>query len=160
MYVENDLASTDLFDYIKINEADFSDISRLSFFNDLLSVRESQKPLVIDVRITESLFFDFHTRSFMDYLASMFIEEDIPNSSLVSREHFGWDEFNSWWLYEQRWKIKNPDMSASSGMIEPFGVHEYELRPYLPDFDFEAFRPVTRPLIFLTNTAFRSYFKL
>ena len=153
---EKIIANT-LYDYVRITENDLSNISRLSDFDVLIFDRNSQKPLLIDVRIDNELNFDYHTNSFVDYFAGMFIDEEIPCSMLASREHFGWDEYNDWWYYEQRWKIKNIDKDGYVN-INPFLSYAHELQQYLPDFDFDKFRTIRRPVFLLTNNSFLSYF--
>ena len=145
------------YDYIRVSEDDISDISRLVDFNSMIKDRNSSKPLVIDIRVNKELNFDHHTRSFMDYLMSMFVDQEIPGSMLVNREHFGWDEYNDWWYFEQRWKVKNKDKSGNAD-IEPLSAYSQEIRQYIPDFNGNDFQPVTRTIYLLTNNSSLSYF--
>ena len=155
--VQNEMITTKLYDYLKITNNDFADISRLQYFNNLITDRSSDMPLVIDLRIDGALYFDYHKNSFIDYLAAMFIDTDIPDGSLVNREHFGWDEHNNWWFYEQRWKIHNIDKEGSS-TLHPLPAYMQEIIQYVPDFDFDNFKPIKRPIYLITNNSFLSYF--
>lgn len=148
------------FDYVKITEVQLSDIASLSAIDSIISDRMSEKPLVVDLRIANELDLDCHSNTFFDFFASMLIDNEIPSSTSVTREHFGWDEYNDWWYYEQRWKVKNMDKQlADNGRIKPFSNYAQEIQQYIPDFNFESFKPIQRPIYLLTNISFLSYYE-
>lgn len=81
--------SNEEFDYLKITEAQLSDISSLKTIDSMIIDRRSDKPLVIDLRITDELSIDYHVNTSFDLFASMLIDKEIPSSISVTREHFG-----------------------------------------------------------------------
>lgn len=148
------------FDYIKISESQLSDIASLTAIDSLIIDRTSEKPLIIDLRIATELAIDYHSNTFFDYFASMLIDSEIPSSTSVTREHFGWDEYNDWWFYEQRWKVKNIDKQLSdNGRIKPFINYALEVQQYIPDYNFGTFKSIQRPVYLLTNNSFLSYYE-
>ncbi len=156
----NNFRSNKEFDYLKITETQLSDISSLTAVDSMITDRTSKKPLVIDLRIENGLDTDYHTNSFFDFFASMLIDSEIPSCQSVCREHFGWDEYNDWWYYEQRWKVKNIDKQfTDNGRIKPFVNYEPEILQYIQDFNFETFKPIKRPVYLLTNNSFLSYYE-
>ena len=82
------------FDYIRFNESQLSNIGSLITIDSSITDQNSQKPLVIDIRINKKLNTDYHTNTFFDYFISMFLSEPLMLSQQISREHFGWDEWN------------------------------------------------------------------
>lgn len=147
------------FDYIRFDESLLSDIGSLAVMDSIINGHDSQKPLLIDVRISKTPEADFHTHTCFDYFVAMFLTEPLTLSQRVSREHFGWDEWNDWWYYEQRWKINDPDRQiADCNILKPLASYAQELRQYLPEYDFTDFVPVKRPLYFITNNSFLSYY--
>ena len=154
-----DFTPTNTFDYIRIDEGQLSDIGSLEYLDSLIIDRNSDKALVVDLRISNEPETDIHSNTLFEYFASMLISDKITLSSSVMREHFGWDEYNDWWFYEQRWKISTKDKHISnSGKLMPLKSYSQELYPYLPEFDFDNFIPVERPIYFITNNSFRSYY--
>ncbi len=147
------------FDYINITESQLSDIAGLTDIDSMITDRTSKKPLVIDLRIANELVIDYHSNTFFDFFASMLIESEIPSATSVTREHLGWDEYNDWWYYEQRWKVKSMDKQlADNGRIKPFLNYSQEIQQYIPDYNFETFKPIQRPVYLLTNNSFLSYY--
>ena len=156
----NDFKSIDSFDYLKISEKQLSDIGSLRVLDSLVTGRTSNKALVVDLRINEELTLDRHSNTLFEYFASMLIRDEITRSSSITREHFGWDEYNDWWFYEQRWKVATSDKQVSnSGKLMPLMAYSQELSPYLPDYNFDNFTIIERPIIFITNNSFRSYYE-
>ncbi|MBI9053928.1 MAG: hypothetical protein JEY96_08940 [Bacteroidales bacterium] len=148
-----------LFDYIKITEEMLSDVGSLDYFNKAVVDRSSDKSLVIDLRIQNELAIDAHTNTFFDYLISMIISEPITLGLNVTREHFGWDEYNDWWFYEQRWKLASNDKQLKdNGKLKPFKEYSQEMMQYLPEFKFNEFVTIERPVYFVTNNSFLSYY--
>ncbi len=154
------LPSCKEFDYIRFDESQLSDIGYLKVVDTLITDRNSLRPLFVDVRIGSQLHTDYHIRTFFDYFISWFLTEPVALSQRVSREHFGWDEWNDWWFYEQRWKICETDRQQAGGnILQPFHAYKEELSPFLPDFDFTDFVPLKRPIYLITNNSFLSYYK-
>lgn len=154
-----DLKSNKKFDYIRISPADLENMERLNGFDSIIPDRDSGIPLVIDLRIADALQIDYHTYNFFDYFASMFIKEPVILSPMVTREHFGWDEYNDWWLYEQRWKVANKDVDVvSNGKLLSYPAYAQALKQQNLDVVPENFIPLTRPLFFITNNTFDSYY--
>ena len=154
-----DFKSGNTFDYIQITEKQLSDISSLAYLDSLILDRNSDKALVIDVRINNELKLDRHSNTLFEYFASMLISNEITLSSSVMREHFGWDEYNDWWFYEQRWRVGTMDKQISnSAKLMPLMSYSRELYRYLPNYDFNNFTPIERPIYFVTNNSFRSYY--
>lgn len=150
---------TNTFDYIQISENQLSKIGSLEYLDSLVVDRNSDKPLVVDLRINEELKIDRHSNTLFEYFASMLIKEEITLSSLVTREHYGWDEYNDWWFYEQKWKVATNDKQISnSGKLMPLNSYSQELYQYLPNYDFNNFTPIERPIYFITNNSFLSYY--
>lgn len=148
------------FDYVKITEVQLSDIASISIIDSIITDRMSEKPLIVDLRIANQLDLDCHSNTFFDYFASMLIDSEIPSSTTVTREHFGWDEYNDWWYYEQRWKVNNIDKQLSdNGKIKPFINYSQEIQQYIPNFNFDSFKPIQRPIYLLTNNSFLSYYE-
>lgn len=148
------------FDYLRLDETHLSAITSLALVDSLITDRNSQKPLVIDVRICTEIKADYHILTFFEYFLSMFITAPLPLGQQVTREHFGWDEWNDWWFYEQRWKIHSPDRQGTDGnWLKPLSAYVEELNQYLPEFDFTNFTPIQRPLYLLTNNSFLSYYE-
>ena len=151
--------SENTFDYIQITEKQLSDISSLKYLDSLVQDRKSDKALVVDVRINDELKIDRHSNTLFEYFASMLISDEIALSSSVMREHFGWDEYNDWWFYEQRWKLATRDKQIpNSGILMPLSSYSRELYPFIHNYDFNNFIPIERPIYFITNNSFRSYY--
>lgn len=147
------------FDYLKIPIDYFSNVSSVTALDSLITDRCSEKPLVIDVRIADEIRFDYHKNAFMDYFATMLIEKEISGGVSVSREHLGWNEYNDRWFYEQRWKVNATDwQSSGNGIIKPFSSYTVEINQYIPDFDWDNYKAIHRPIYFLTNNTFLSYY--
>lgn len=154
-----DLKADKKFDYIRISPADLENMKRLSVFDSLIPDRNSDIPLVIDLRIADKISVDYHVYNFFDYFASMFINEPLILSPSVSREHFGWDEYNDWWFYEQRWKVAYKDIDkVSSGKLLPYSDYVQDLKRKNKNIKTEDFVPVTRPVFFITNNTFDAYY--
>lgn len=154
-----DFTPENSFDYLQITEDQLSNIESLEYLDSLIIDRNSDKALVVDLRINNELKIDRHLNTLFEYFASMLISEEISLSSSVTREHFGWDEYNDWWFYEQRWKVAAVDkQQTNSGKLMPLMAYSHDLYPYLPDYDFSNFTPVERPIYFITNNSFRSYY--
>lgn len=152
--------SNKVFDYIKITETQLSDIASLRAIDSMITDRISEKPLVIDLRIANELIIDYHSNTSFDFFASMLIDHDISSSTSVTREHFGWDEYNDWWYYEQRWKVKNIDKQlVDNGRIKPFTNYSPDIQQYIQNYNFETFKPIQRPVYLLTNNSFLSYYE-
>ena len=155
----SDFKSTDSFDYIRVTEKELSNIGSLAYLDSLVQERSSNKSLVVDLRIHKALKIDRHTNTLFEYFASMLISDRIALSSSVSREHYGWDEYNDWWFYEQRWKLAMDDKHISnSGTLMPLNSYSQELEQILPLYDFNSFIPIECPVYFITNNSFRSYY--
>lgn len=153
------LTGADIFDYLKFMADDLSDLSILQRFDSDISVRNSIKPLVIDCRINSEIQADEHTYTPFHYFASMLISKEIPLSQTVTREHFGWDELNDWWFYEQRWKIMQDDRQQfKNGKLMPFTAYMMDIQQYLPDFNPGNLNPIERPVYFVVNKNFLSLY--
>lgn len=147
------------FDYIQLNDSILSDIENLISMDCLITDHDSQKPLLVDVRISQKLNIDPHTNTFFDYFVSLFLTDPLILSQQVSREHFGWDEWNDSPYYEQRWKIRTPNRQlADNTLLKPLKAYTEELLPHLPYHDFANYTPIKRPLYFITNNSFLSYY--
>jgi C-terminal processing protease CtpA/Prc len=159
-YISKDIIkSGNSFDYIRLSEDQLADISSLADLNSMIQDRTSDKALLVDVRIQNPLETDRHSNTLFEYFTSMFIDKEMVLSSSVSREHYGWDEYNDWWFYEQRWKLASIDKHISnSGTLMPFKSYSQDLEQFLPEIDFGSFAPVQRPLYFVTNNSFLSYY--
>lgn len=156
----NTIQNNKEFDYIRFNESQLSNIGSLITIDSSITDQNSQKPLVIDIRINKKLNTDYHTNTFFDYFISMFLSEPLMLSQQISREHFGWDEWNDWWFYEQRWKINEQDRQLSDcNQLKPFTSYTEELYQYLPEFNFTDFITIKRPLYLITNNSFLSYYE-
>lgn len=148
------------FEYIRIAGNQFEDIGSITAIDSKINDKNSNKPLVIDLRITKELALDWHSNTLFEFFAAMLIETQIPSSTSVTREHFGWDETNDWWYYEQRWKVKNRDRQlADNSHIKPFTEYAPEIQQNVQDFNFETFKPIQRPVYLLTNNSFLSYYE-
>jgi len=157
---DSNLASSQEFDYIKITAAQLSDISSLGALDILLNDPLSKKPLVLDLRIIKELEIDPHSHTFFYLLATMLIDHEIPSSTAVSREHFGWDEYNDWWYYEQRWKLKNSDKQMTdNGRMKPFVHYAQDIQSFTKKINFDTFKTIQRPIYLLTNNSFLSYYQ-
>jgi len=154
------LKSTSSFDYIQITENQLSNIESLEYLDSLISDRNSNKALLVDLRINEELKIDRHTNTLFEYFAAMLINDEIPLCSSVMREHFGWDENNDWWFYEQKWKVSNKDKQISnSGKLMPLNAYMQELYQFMPEDNVKEYTPITRPIYFITNNGFLSYYQ-
>lgn len=150
---------TDLFDYFRITNKQLENISSIYKLDSLITDRTSKKPLVIDLRINAALSLDQHTNIMFNYFAAMLIKKEIPTSLKVTREHYGWDEDNDWWFYEQRWKVATDDkQEMANGKLLPLTGYSQELQQYLPEMDFSSFASIDRPIYFITNNSFLSYY--
>lgn len=155
----SNLNSTNSFDYLQITEKQLSNLSSLMYIDSIISDRSSGKALVVDVRINKKLKLDRHSNTLFDYFMSMLIDDEIPLCSSITREHFGWDEYNDWWFYEQRWKVATEDKQISNnGKLMPLKYYSQELSPYLQNYNFDDFTPIKRPTYFITNNSFLSYY--
>lgn len=154
-----DIANSKLFDYIKLSEDRLSDIGSLEYFDSIIGDKASTLPLVLDCRISEQLLIDWHTYTPFHYLVSMLIDKEISLSQSISREHFGWDEYNDWWFYEQRWKIAQEDKQQEyNGILMPLSAYQQNLQQKLTNFNFERYSSIKRPLYFIMNKSFLSYY--
>lgn len=157
---KTNLYSNKEYDYLKITESQLSDISSLIVIDSIICDHTSEKPLVVDLRISKILDIDRHSLSLFDFFVSMLIRNEIPSSTSVIREHFGWDENNDWWYYEQRWKVKNTDKQLTdNGKIKPFLEYSQEIQQYIQGENFDDFKAIQRPIYLLTNNSFLSYYK-
>lgn len=157
---ENELLSScGLYDYLKISEKKLSEIESIVYLDSLIVDRESVKPLVLDFRINSELQIDRHTYTPFHYIIAMFIENEIPMSQLVMREHFGWDEYNDWWYYEQRWKIMQDDKQQKfNGEIMPLKAYAELLGNKLTELNLANFTSIKRPLYIIVNKSFLSHY--
>ncbi|RHV96012.1 hypothetical protein DXA95_06215 [Odoribacter sp. OF09-27XD] len=71
----NTIQNNKEFDYIRFNESQLSNIGSLITIDSSITDQNSQKPLVIDIRINKKLNTDYHTNTFFDYFISMFLSE-------------------------------------------------------------------------------------
>jgi C-terminal processing protease CtpA/Prc len=151
--------STKTFDYLRITENQLLNIGSIEYLDSLVLDRKSNKALVVDLRINSELIMDRHSNTLFEYFASMLLSDEIELSSTITREHFGWDEYNDWWFYEQRWKVVIDDKQiTNNGNLMPFKSYSQELYQFLPNYDFDKFIPIERPIYFITNNSFRSYY--
>ena len=147
------------FDYAKIEAADFEDISRVHYWASKLSDSTSNRPIVIDLRLDGDIDVDYHSYNFLEYFLSMFIQSDVVLSQNVIREHFGWDEYNEWWHYEQRWSVANKDLDIiSNGKLLPLSSYQQILAQRNVNIVPEGFKQINRPLFFIVNNSFNSYY--
>ncbi len=155
----SEIKTSENFDYLKIPTENFLNMSGLDFLESKITDKNSSKPLVIDCRISTPLEIDFHTYTPFHFMTSMLINEKITLSSSISREHFGWDEYNDWWFYEQRWKISHDDIQQkNNNYLFPVKSYQEELSQYELNFNLEKFIPITRPIYFVVNKDFLSYY--
>jgi hypothetical protein len=154
------LTSSSLFDYIRISEKILSDFESLVYLDSIISDKKSEKPLILDCRINSQLQIDRHTYTPFKYLMSMMIDKEIPLSQSVSREHYGWDEYNDWWYYEQSWKVAQDDkQQTNNGKLLPITEYQQSLQQNVPDFNFQDFSSINRPIYFIVNKSFLSYYR-
>ncbi|MPM05066.1 hypothetical protein SDC9_51350 [bioreactor metagenome] len=154
-----DFKASKNFDYVRISEDQLSEIGSIEYLDSIIQDRSSDRALVVDLRISNELNLDRHSNTLFDYFSAMLISNEIEMSTLVTREHFGWDEYNDWWFYEQRWKVATHDKQiANSSRLMPLPSYLQELYPYLPDYNWDEYKPVERPVYFITNNSFRSYY--
>lgn len=117
----NSFKSTNSFDYLRITETQLSNIGSIEYLDSLVLDRKSNKALVVDLRINRELIMDRHSNTLFEYFASMLLSDEIALSSTITREHLGWDEYNDWWFYEQRWKVVIDDKQiTNNGNLMPF----------------------------------------
>lgn len=155
-----DMPGSNTLDYVQLSETILSDFEQLAYLDSIISDKTSSKPLIIDCRIHVPLHMDKHTYSPFKYFLSMCIDQEIYLSQSVSREHLGWDEYNDWWFYEQRWKIKNEDKDQkNNGKLLPFLAYQQDLQHKISNFNFNDFTPIKRPLYFIVNRSFLSYYQ-
>jgi hypothetical protein len=121
-------------------------------FDSIVSDKNSRKPLVLDLRISSALDLNPHEKSYFERIASLLIESPLNLGSSVSREHFGWDEFNDWWYYEQRWKIE------SNSTINPLKMDALMIQYQYPEIDLNSIETIHRPIYFVVNKSFISYY--
>lgn len=153
------LKTNQKYDYLRLTDNQLSDISNLPNINTLIKDRISTKPLIIDLRINSALDIDMHSFGFFEYFLSIFIKEPIPLNILASREHFGWDEYNDWWFYQQKWNISHEDKQIKdNGKLNPFVKYTQDVQQFIPDVNIEEFTFVDRPIYFITNNSFLSYY--
>jgi C-terminal processing protease CtpA/Prc len=158
--LHENITSSSLFDYVCISEKILSDFESLVYLDSIISDKKSEKPLILDCRISSQLQIDRHTYTPFKYLMSMMIDKEIPLSQSVSREHFGWDEYNDWWHYEQSWKVSQDDkQQTSNGKLLPITEYQQSLQQNVPDFNFQDFSPIKRPIYFIVNKSFLSYYR-
>lgn len=156
---DEDFTKSNLFDYILISENILSDLRGLIYLDSLIIDKKSDKPLVLDCRISSELDLDRHNYTPFHYFISMFIKEQIPISMSLSREHFGWDEYNDWWFYEQQWKVIQDDkQQKNNGVLKPFLSYKQNFEQHLPGLNFNNFVPIERPLYLIVNRSFLSYY--
>lgn len=68
----NTIQNNKEFDYIRFNESQLSNIGSLITIDSSITDQNSQKPLVIDIRINKKLNTDYHTNTFFDFLYQCF----------------------------------------------------------------------------------------
>lgn len=154
------LTSSSLFDYIPISEKILEDFESLKYLDSIISDKNSDKPLILDCRINSQLQIDKHTYSPFKYFMSMMIDKEIPLCQSVTREHFGWDEYNDWWYYEQSWKIAQDDKhQKNNGKLLPFIEYQQVFEQYMPNSNFNDFSAIKRPVYFIVNKSFLSYYR-
>lgn len=147
-------------DYLKLSGLQLTSYETIALLDSLIADKVSDKPLILDIRIGCELDFDKHSNTPFDYFLSMFIDDEIPESKLISREHFGWDEYNDWWFYEQHWKVKARDKQIKgNGSLMPLKTYEPVLQSKLAGFSFGDAITIKRPVYFLVNTPLLGYFR-
>jgi len=119
---------------------------------DSLVTKTMSQALVLDLRIYSELSLNPHKKSYFERIASLLIESPISLGSLVSREHYGWDEFNDWWYYEQQWKIVN------NGILNPLKMDAPRIQYQYPEIDLNSFETIQQPVYFIVNKNFISYY--
>ncbi len=155
----SEIEPSEYFDYLKISAEKFLDMSGLDYLESNITDKNSTKPLVIDCRINSPLKIDFHTFTPFHFMTSMLIDKKITLSSSISREHFGWDEYNDWWFYEQRWKISQDDIQQkNNNYLFPIKSYQEELSQSSLNFNLEEFNSISRPTYFVVNKNFLSYY--
>lgn len=158
--LHQDMTSNSLFDYVCISGNVLSNFESLVYLDSIISDKESAKPLILDCRISSELDVDRHTYTPFKYFISMMIDKEIPLCQSVSREHFGWDEYNDWWYYEQKWKIAQDDkQQRNNGKLLPFIEYQQSLQQNIPNFNFKGFSTIKRPVYFIANKSFLSYYR-
>ncbi|MCK5028253.1 MAG: hypothetical protein KAR57_01375 [Bacteroidales bacterium] len=140
------------YDYYTISEEMLMSQSLWIEFDSIISEKKSQKALVLDLRINSELALNPHEKSYFERIASLLIDSPISMGSSVSREHFGWDEFNDWWYYEQRWKIE------SNSTINPLKMDAPMIQYQYPEIDLNLIETIHRPIYFVVNKSFISYY--
>lgn len=139
-----------VFDLAEIPAVPCNDLSVLPAIDSMLTDRHSQKPLVIDLRMLLTEGMPTPVPDIPDYLCSMLTDQPLPLGQLIAREHYGWDEFNNWYFYEQRWKLSVPDRQVNrSGWLMPLNMYAGDLQNTCPGFDATTFSAVTRPVFLL-----------
>lgn len=153
-YKYSSIFDVDEFDWVTLTAEMLTDVEQIVPLMERLCDGDSIKPLVIDMRVGSKFILDPHGNTMFGYVASMLIEQPIPMSQLVQREHLGWDEYNDWWNYEQRWKVSFQDRQVlGNGRLFSLPYYSAELRQKIPDLDMNDFNVIKRPVYFLTNNA-------
>lgn len=140
------------YDYYLISNDMLESSTLWTEFDSIISDKDFKKPVVLDLRIHSELEINPHEKSYFESLASILIESPLDLGSAVSREHFGWDEFNDWWYYEQRWRIEN------NKPLNPLKIDAPKLQYQYSEIDLSKIETIHRPIYLMVNNSFISYY--
>jgi len=150
--VESKFQSKSEYDYYRITEDILMSNHKWIDLDSIISDKISIKPLIFDLRIESELVLNPHEKNYIENLSSILIESPISYGSSVSREHFGWDEYNDWWYYEQKWKIEN------NGNLNPLKMDAPMIQYQYPEIDLNSIETIHRPVYLIINKSFISYY--
>jgi len=141
------------YDYMRLPASFLSTEKNWLRFDQALLRRAGDKPLVLDLRFFRKPAVDPPSRDCFSFICGMLTPRTLSLGSMVSRNHFGWDEMNQNPYFEQHWKVNN------NGLLPTLPAFPREAHQLYSDVDFSRVIPIDRPVYMLVNNATLQYYR-
>lgn len=139
---------TDSSIYVDLRDYDFFvGNSFINSFNESISNINSNSTVILDLRwnkVKEDLWMEEIPKQ---YLFRFFINDTSSCSSVISRVHYGWNEYNQQNAYRQKWEILNSEPLYSIKNPEPW------VKRWHPEVDFKKLTILKNPAVFIVNNS-------
>jgi len=143
----------DDYDYMRLPASFLSTEKNWLRVDNTLMRRTGDKPLVLDLRFFRKPSLNPHGRDCFSFICGMLTPHTLSLGSLVSRNHFGWDEMNQTPYFEQQWKVTN------NGLLPTLAAFPREAHQSYSSVDFSRVIPIDRPVYMLVNNATLQYYR-
>ena len=147
------LKSYDDYDYMRLPASFLSREKNWLRFDSTLVRRSGDKPLVMDLRFFHKPSIITHPRDCFSFICGLLTPRTLSLGSMVSRNHFGWDEINQTPFFDQHWKVTN------KGLLPTLAAFPAEAQQSYPSVDFSRAILIDRPVYFLVNNTTLLYYE-